>query len=89
MNRREYIKYRDEMSEGHYAATGVILGIIGFFGVASIICGILAIVFGAIQKKKWKTPFSTFSIVLGIVDIVLRLILFAVLTVILVKFLKR
>ena len=72
MKRREFIEYRDEMSDNHYGATGFTLGIIGLFAITpSLICGILAIVFGAVQIKKEKTPIATAGIVLGITDIVL------------------
>ncbi|MBP5307599.1 MAG: hypothetical protein J6Z34_00500 [Clostridia bacterium] len=81
----EYRKYRDEIDDNRFGGTGFILAIVGFFGIASIICGILAIVFGAVQIKKESNPIAKASIALGIADIVLRLITFAVIALILIK----
>lgn len=49
-----------------FSITSMILGIVGLF-VFSIPCGVLAIVFGAIGRKKGGKGFATAGLILGII----------------------
>ena len=57
-----------------FAITSMVLGLVGLF-VAALPCGILAIVFAAISRKKIKSGMATAGLVLGIIDLVTWLIL--------------
>ena len=58
---------------------GLILGVASILTVfkplAAILCGVLAIIFGAVSKKRTSKPYSKAAIICGIVGIVLSLLI--------------
>ena len=63
-----------------YGVASMVLGIIGTVGIASLVCGILALVLGFMQREKAKNGYATAGIVLGFVALggVIVKIVFAV-----------
>ena len=51
------------------AIASLVLGLVGLF-IAGLPCGILAIVFAIVSKKKMKSGMATAGLVLGIIDLV-------------------
>ena len=51
------------------ATASMVLGIVGLI-VAALPCGILAIIFSVVSKKKMKSGMATAGLVLGIIDLV-------------------
>ena len=49
--------------------TSMVLGLVGLL-VAALPCGILAIIFAALGRKKGGKGFATAGLVLGIIDVV-------------------
>ena len=64
-----------------YGVASMVLGILGVAGIGSLICGILAVILGFVQREKAKNGYATAGIVLGFIAIGLRvaLILLAIL----------
>ena len=52
-----------------YGVASMVLGILGTVGIASLICGILAVTLGFMQRKANKNGYSTAGIVLGFVSL--------------------
>lgn len=67
----EVIKENNEMNEEKkgMSITSMVLGIVGMI-IVPLICGILAIIFSVIGKKKGGKGFATAGLVLGIIDTV-------------------
>jgi PBP1b-binding outer membrane lipoprotein LpoB len=63
-------------SKPAFSIASFVLGIVGLF-VGAVICGTLAVIFGAIGLKKGMKGLAIAGIVIGVVDIVLGIIILA------------
>ena len=59
----------DNAASTGYGVASLVLGIVGTAGMFSLICGVLALIFGILQNKKIKNGFGTAGIVLGCISI--------------------
>lgn len=81
---KEVIKEEPEVIQGNsgaqpsngkgFAVSSMVLGLVGLI-VAALPCGILAIVFSVLAKKRTKSGMATAGLVLGIIDLVTWVIL--------------
>ncbi|MBQ7164722.1 MAG: DUF4190 domain-containing protein [Clostridia bacterium] len=60
---------RNSPEKDDYGVASMVLGIVGTVGIASLVCGILAVILGFMQRKRGKNGYATAGIVLGFVSL--------------------
>ena len=65
----QYTSTEPEKGGKGLATASMVLGLVGLL-VAALPCGILAIIFSVVSKKKIKSGMATAGLVLGIIDLV-------------------